>query len=30
LPVHEAIELGFTPCGLCEPDSALLTEVRRV
>lgn len=26
LPVHEAVELGFTPCGLCEPDSALLAE----
>jgi hypothetical protein len=24
LPVHEAIELGFTPCGQCGPDSALL------
>jgi hypothetical protein len=24
LPVGEAIELGFTPCGLCEPDTALL------
>jgi hypothetical protein len=30
LPVHEAAELGFTPCGLCEPDSALLAEARRV
>jgi len=30
LPVGEAIELGFTPCGLCEPDSALLAEARRV
>ncbi len=30
LPVSEAVELGFTPCGLCEPDSALLAEVRRV
>jgi hypothetical protein len=30
LPVHEAVELGFTPCGLCEPDTALLTEARRV
>ena len=26
----EAIELGFTPCSLCEPDSALLAEARRV
>lgn len=30
LPVNEAVELGFTPCGLCEPDSALLAEARRV
>lgn len=30
LPVSEAIELGFTPCGLCEPDSALLADARRV
>jgi hypothetical protein len=30
LPVHEAVELGFTPCGRCEPDSALLAEARRV
>lgn len=30
LPVGEAIELGFTPCGLCEPDSALLADARRV
>lgn len=30
LPVSEAIELGFTPCSLCEPDSALLAEARRV
>lgn len=30
LPVSEAIELGFTPCSLCEPDSALLADVRRV
>lgn len=29
LPVGEAIELGFTPCGLCEPDSALLADIRR-
>ena len=21
LPVSEAVELGFTPCGVCEPDS---------
>ncbi|MGC9667359.1 hypothetical protein ACNTMW_12470 [Planosporangium sp. 12N6] len=26
LPVHEAVELGFTPCGLCEPVSTLLAE----
>ena len=24
LPVNEAVELGFTPCAWCEPDSALL------
>lgn len=24
LPVSEAVELGFTPCSLCEPASALL------
>ncbi len=30
LPVSEAIELGFSPCGLCEPDSALLADARRV
>jgi hypothetical protein len=30
LPVSEAIELGFTPCSLCEPDSALLADARRV
>ena len=30
LPVHEAVELGFTPCGLCEPDSALIAASRRV
>lgn len=29
IPVGEAVELGFTPCGLCEPDSALLAEARR-
>ena len=23
LPVSEAIELGFTPCGVCEPNTAL-------
>ncbi len=30
LPVSEAVELGFTPCGLCEPDTAMLAEARRV
>jgi hypothetical protein len=29
LPVSEAAELGFTPCSLCEPDSALLADARR-
>ncbi|WP_443674023.1 hypothetical protein [Micromonospora antibiotica] len=26
LPVDEAISLGFTPCGLCNPDTALLAD----
>jgi len=30
LPVNEAVDLGFSPCGLCEPDSALLADARRV
>ncbi|MBV1852450.1 hypothetical protein [Catellatospora tritici] len=30
LPVAEAVDLGFSPCGLCEPDSALLADARRV
>ena len=30
LPVSEAVELGFTPCSLCEPDSTLLADARRV
>jgi hypothetical protein len=30
LLVSEAVELGFTPCSLCEPDSALLADARRV
>jgi hypothetical protein len=30
LPVSDAVELGFSPCGLCEPDSALLADARRV
>jgi len=28
LPVNEAVELGFSPCGRCEPDSALVTDAR--
>ncbi|GAB2951016.1 hypothetical protein GCM10027280_44370 [Micromonospora polyrhachis] len=28
LPVKEAVELGFTPCGRCEPDSTLLADTR--
>jgi hypothetical protein len=28
LPVAEAVELGFSPCSLCEPDSALLANAR--
>ena len=30
LAVAEAVDLGFSPCGLCEPDSALLADARRV
>jgi hypothetical protein len=30
LPVSEAVELGFSPCGVCEPDSSLLAAARRV
>ena len=30
LPVGEAVELGFTPCSGCEPDSSLLAAARRV
>lgn len=30
LPIGEAIELGFTPCALCEPDSKLLAEASQV
>jgi hypothetical protein len=30
LPVREAVELGFTPCGRCEPARALLAEPRPV
>ncbi len=29
LPVREAVELGFTPCSLCEPDTTLLAQARR-
>jgi hypothetical protein len=29
LPVGEAVELGFTPCNLCEPDTTLLAQARR-
>ncbi|AVT39341.1 hypothetical protein [Plantactinospora sp. BB1] len=29
LPVSEAVELGFTPCGHCEPATALLTDAPR-
>jgi hypothetical protein len=28
LPVAEAVELGFTPCSLCEPDTSLLADAR--
>ncbi|WBB94967.1 hypothetical protein O7543_01190 [Solwaraspora sp. WMMA2080] len=30
LPVREALELGFTPCGLCQPNRTLLAESGRV
>jgi len=30
LPVREVVELGFTPCGLCEPNSELLADIGRV
>jgi hypothetical protein len=30
IPVNEAVELGFTPCGLCRPDSALLAQAHPV
>lgn len=30
LPVREAVALGFTPCGLCEPNRALLANAGRV
>lgn len=30
LPVSEAVELGFTPCGRCEPDDHLLADSGRV
>ncbi|MFV2101088.1 hypothetical protein [Micromonospora sp. LOL_024] len=29
LPVAEAVELGFTPCGHCTPDTILLSESGR-
>ncbi|MEV2241338.1 hypothetical protein [Micromonospora sp. NPDC049891] len=29
LPVAEAVELGFTPCAHCTPDSVLLSESER-
>ncbi|MFS8478692.1 MAG: hypothetical protein FWJ93_06970 [Micromonosporaceae bacterium] len=27
LPVSEAVELGFTPCGRCKPNDALLADI---
>ncbi len=30
LPIGEAIDLGFTPCALCEPDSKLLAEASQI
>lgn len=29
LPVKDAVALGFSPCGLCEPASALLAAAQR-
>ncbi|MFC7548465.1 hypothetical protein [Plantactinospora sp. GCM10030261] len=29
VPVNEALDLGFTPCSMCEPDTALLAGPRR-
>ncbi|MFK3982129.1 hypothetical protein ACI2K4_17340 [Micromonospora sp. NPDC050397] len=29
LPVGEAVELGFTPCAVCEPDTVLLADSHR-
>jgi hypothetical protein len=29
VPAREAVELGFTPCGRCEPDTALLAYLHR-
>jgi hypothetical protein len=29
LPVNEAVELGFTPCGLCQPATTLSGDSRR-
>jgi hypothetical protein len=29
VPVREAVELGFTPCGRCEPATALLAGARQ-
>lgn len=30
LPINEAREAGFTPCGLCRPDSTLAAAARKV
>ena len=29
VPAREAVELGFTPCGQCEPDTELLERPHR-
>lgn len=29
VPVREAVELGFTPCSLCEPGRVLVAQTRR-
>lgn len=30
LPVREAVELGFTPCGRCEPDTRLIADANQL
>lgn len=30
LPINQAREVGFTPCGQCRPDSTLAAQARRL